>query len=826
MAFLPALFENLQVNIPSNLASSGQNTLTYTILAPNNSTVTQDNFNIRLISAEGVKAVLPVTINLDRIIPRLVASVDTLTSGMLRGDQTFVEFTVTNQGGAIANNIKVLLPNVPWLKLASPTTISTLGIGESAKISLLLTPNANLELVEYTGNLLLDADGNEGDLSLPFNFRAVSNAVGTLRVNVEDEFTYYAEGSPKLANATVILRDYFTSAEIRRTITNQTGMVAWDNIPEGYYKLEVKAENHDSFSQNIQLDAGEIETITSFLPRQAVRYIWTVVPTGINDEYKITITSVFEADVPTPVITVEPEQIDMAYLQDIGNISQIDMTFTNHGLVASQTPYTLIFPDNDSFPLTKLYQFTPLISSFDRLEAKESLSIPVRITRIADCPEGDSSIIDIPFPILGIDTGFSGILPLFEPAIQYLHIEVCGDGSESELPKLPKSNENIPVIVLRIPNSDATVKIQIDQQALMTRSAFVGTLNIDNGNDFSLENISINLQIKDATGNIVNGLFGITQPTLINLSAVDGTGILTPDNPITPEDEGVGSAEWTFIPTNLAAPDVPLQYAIGGTLSYVEDGKTITVPLISPPVTVYPQAELYLDYFQSRNVYGDDPYTDLVEPSIPFSLAVLVRNEGKGDATNLKITSSQPKIIENKSGLLIDFNIIASQINGEDAEPSLSVNFGDIKAGGTAVGDWLLKSSLQGKFIEYDATFEHVNSLGKPELSLIKEVKIHELIQKVQADGDDLPDFLVNDIVDSNVAPDTLYFSQGGTAPVKIATNISADRVVTFSDRTVQVTATMEDGWTYLNLLDPGQGFFNVKRITRADGSEVPLSNF
>lgn len=230
----------------------------------------------------------------------------------------------------------------------------------------------------------------------------------------------------------------------------------------------------------------------------------------------------------------------------------------------------------------------------------------------------------------------------------------------------------------------------------MTCSAFIGNLEIDNGNATSLENISVNLQVKDAQGNIVNDLFGITAPVLINLSAVNGTGILTPDNPDTPEDEGVGSAEWTFIPTNLAAPEVPAEYTIGGTLSYRENGNLVSVPLISTPVTVFPQAELYLDYFQSRNVYGDDPFTDAIEPAIPFSLAVLVNNKGKGDAKNLRITSSQPKIIENEKGLLIDFNIIGSQVNGEEAAPSLAVNFGDIKAGETATADWLLKSTLQG----------------------------------------------------------------------------------------------------------------------------------
>ena len=817
----------IQVSLPSSLPGSGQAAISYTILAPNQSSVSQDDFTLRLTSTEGVGASLPISATLERLAPRLVASVEALTSGMLRGDQTTVECSVTNTGGAAAKNIKVQIPGQPWLKLASPATISNLGVGETTKISLLLSPNSQLDLGEYTGNLYLDSDGSDGDLPVPFKFRAISDAVASLRVNVENEFTRYAAGSPKLADATVILRDYFSSAEIRRAVTSTAGIVAWDEIPEGYYKLDVQAANHKSFSQNVKLEAGETETITSFLSRQAVRYVWNVVPSEIEDEYSITLTSVFEADVPQPVITVEPEQIDMAYLKQIGNVNQIDLTFTNHGLVATDTPYMLVFPDTGEFPLTEFYKFSPLIKTIDRLEAKESLTVPVRITRVSECRDGDCSIIDVPFPILGVPF-FGTFFPLEEPAIEYLNIEVP-NGKDGEWPqfKIPPAVDapDIP-IVIRIPNSDATVKIQINQQALMTRTAFIGTLTIDNGNDFSLENIKVELQIKNAQGANATELFGISQPALINLSAADGTGSLRADDPNTAQDEGVGSAEWTFIPTNSAAPDAPLQYAIGGTLSYVEGGKSITVPLLSPPITVYPQAELYLDYFQSRNVYGDDPYTDLVEPSIPFSLAVLARNEGKGDAKNLRITSSQPKIIENKSGLLIGFNIIGSQVNGAEAEPSLTVGLGDIKVGGTAVGDWLLKSSLQGKFNEYEVTFEHVNSLGKPELSLIKAVKIHELIQKVSADGDELPDFLVNDLPDAQVTPDTLYFSKGGTAPVQQASQVRADDLVTLTDRSVEIKATLESGWSYFNLLDPGYGFFNIKKITRNDGSEVPLSNF
>ncbi|MFM6729460.1 MAG: S8 family serine peptidase, partial [Dolichospermum sp.] len=338
------------------------------------------------------------------------------------------------------------------------------------------------------------------------------------------------------------------------------------------------------------------------------------------------------------------------------------------------------------------------------------------------------------------------------------------------------------------------------------------------------------LQIKDQNGNIVNDKFGITAPILSNITAVDGTGILTGDNPNTPQKEGIGSAKWTFIPTNLAAPEIPTQYNIGGTLSYLESGKTITVPLLSSPVTVYPQAELYLDYFHQRDVFADDPFTDdIVETSVPYSLAVLIRNEGKGDAKNLRITSGQPKIVENEKGLLIDFQIIGSEVNGQGVTPSLTVNFGDIKAGKTAVADWLLKSSLQGKFIDYKATFEHINSLGKAELSLIKEVKIHELIHTVQvnhSNPDNLPDFLVNETFDAQFTPDIIYFSSGGTAPVKAVKNATIDAPPTLSDLTVQISAAVENGWNYFRLDEPGNSQYDIVKILRSDGTEIGLDNF
>ncbi len=229
---------------------------------------------------------------------------------------------------------------------------------------------------------------------------------------------------------------------------------------------------------------------------------------------------------------------------------------------------------------------------------------------------------------LSFDRGFEDIFAEAEQIAQHIISEV-ERLSNSYFSSFSTSSLEAESEEIQAENASvcATVTIQIDQEAVMTRAAFLGNLEIENGNPTNLTNLSVILQIKDENGNIVNDLFGITDPILSNITAVDGTGILTGNDPNTPQNEGIGSAKWTFIPTNLAAPEIPTQYNIGGTLSYLENGKTITVPLLSSPVTVYPQAELYLDYFHQRDVFADDPFTDdIVETSVPYSLAVLIKN--------------------------------------------------------------------------------------------------------------------------------------------------------------------------------------------------------
>ena len=79
--------------------------------------------------------------------------------------------------------------------------------------------------------------------------------------------------------------------------------------------------------------SGVTNDVTAFLSRQTVRYSWTVVPTQVQDRYRIVVETTFEANVPAPVVTIEPSVIDLAEMP--GDDWQVDLTVSNHGLIAA-----------------------------------------------------------------------------------------------------------------------------------------------------------------------------------------------------------------------------------------------------------------------------------------------------------------------------------------------------------------------------------------------------------------------------------------------------------------------------------------------------------
>lgn len=370
-----------------------------------------------------------------------------------------------------------------------------------------------------------------------------------------------------------------------------------------------------------------------------------------------------------------------------------------------------------------------------------------------------------------------------------------------------------------------SVTINITQKVVMTREAFEGTLTIYNGNKTTaMQEIKLDLEIKDENGVLRNDLFQIDTKALSILTGIDGNGTLAADQK--------GSATILFIPEKGAAPTVPKSYSFGGSFSYLDPftNVTVTKPLFPVTLDVNPSPDLFLHYFMQRDILGDDALTEPIEPIVPAELAVMVQNNGYGTAKNVRIESAQPKIVENEKGLAVNFALIGSNLNGQPTQLGLTnINFGNIAPKTSTIGQWWFTSDLLGHFISYETKLTHLDSRGNPDLSLISGATLHELIKSVRVYSgveDNINDFLVNEVQDSKETPDIIYLSNGGTLDVYPAVNSSTTGSIASGNNEIELLVTpKQPGWNYHKLDDPGNGEYKIISVTRSDGQIIPLDN-
>jgi phage gp36-like protein len=359
----------VQVNAPSELGPSASAQVTYTISATNDSILTNSAAQIRFVSAEGAVATLPLNIAVVSQAPRLAATPGALNAGMLRSSQKIVEFEISNTGGAATGELTVALPNAPWLALVTPAHVPSLAPGQKATIDLALTPAADLALGPYSGTIVISSTAT--NLTIPFQFTAVSDLVGDVHVTVVDEFTFFAEGAPKVSGATVTLTDPATNEIVRTGTAAADGELSFTGVREGYYYIESRAAEHSSQRSTVLVTASQTTEVSVFLAREFISYTWIVTPTEIEDHYIFVLDVTFTTNVPAPVVTVEPASIDLSTLTD--DVTQMNFTITNHGLIAAEHV-------NLSFQDDPVWKFTPLAGYIGTLAAQQSVVVPVTIT--------------------------------------------------------------------------------------------------------------------------------------------------------------------------------------------------------------------------------------------------------------------------------------------------------------------------------------------------------------------------------------------------------------------------------------------------------------
>lgn len=377
----------------------------------------------------------------------------------------------------------------------------------------------------------------------------------------------------------------------------------------------------------------------------------------------------------------------------------------------------------------------------------------------------------------------------------------------------------------------AIVKIEILQELALERIGFLATLKVTNNEvDASITDFSANLTFGSAPNFIddpvvdTSDLFFVQRPSLSGVNAVDGTGIIRPGE--------TAIVEWFIIPKIAAGGTTPegIAYQVGASLSgriYGEEIDQDTLLVLPDIITVLPEPQLNITYFQPRDVTGDDPFTPQVEAPIPFTLGVIVKNEGYGPARKLTIKSEQPRIVDNFQGLILVAQLLGARVDDEPLDrTSLTVNLGDIEPGRCRKGAWDMITSLSGEFVEFKASYTHASELGGEDTSVITNLDaffiVHEVLND-QPGRDSQLDFLamVND--NRELIPDTLYETDCNVLPVNRLEQVVLDSY-NGVEAVLNVNADFEN-WTFIQIPDPAQAKFPIVSVTRSDGRVLNLNN-
>jgi len=882
----PATGVQLTFNALNDLSAGGAAKLKYTLTGSTISTSNQyDQLKFQITTNEGASLDITAYYYCRSAKATLKASVPSIQTTMAKGAIRTYQFTVTNNGKGASGKISVMIPTTSWLSLVTPAEIPSLGYGELATVVLQLSPTENMPAnIPITGTIAINCENGNG-IPLPYSIETVSEKTGTLKIDVCDEYTYNTEAAPHLSGALVKVKLPYTGVIVSDGVTGADGLYTLTNLPEGYYTIVVTAPKHGNYQNEIYVEPGKTTTEVVFIQFQAITYSWDVIQTTVEDKYEVSLTTKFETNVPKPVVLIDlPDKLPAL---SVNEEFAFIVNLTNVGLITAKN-VELNFPDHPIYEFITSYKPSDIaanttIQVFVIMHHKNVIqkSTVGTITTLNDITGVVFDAKDVFCNVYSLVADYfylCGGYELRQAAVKAMDIDVidfiCSDfkitipwpenpinpipnnpipnkppGGNNELqgpwdngnynpdcllytlcPGLkrnPSNTKGLKKVNSSVEEQNsvcASVSLKFNQSVTLTREAFKGTLKIMNGAETAdMKNIKLDLEIKDETGMIRNDLFQINTISLDQITGIEGNGIIEPMK--------TGSAIIQFIPEKGAAPIISKAYSFGGSFSYLDPftGVIVTNKLLPVTLTVKPCPDLYLTYFMQRDVFGDDPLTATVEPIEPAELSLLINNKGAGDATKVVLDSEQPKIIENEKGLNIDFKMIGSSLNGAAASIGLTkVDFGSIPAGKTSFGQWWFTSSLLGHFSKYEAKLTHLTSYDNPDLSLISDVSVHELIRSLNvatSTGTALTGFLANDIPDADDAPDMLYLSDGNIDEVSAVSEAVNTKV---SDINYSLTVKPSKvGWNYGITNDPGNGHMKLISVVRQkDNASISLRNF
>lgn len=376
---------DISLDCPSSIEAGKTADLQYSVKGTAPSVVGEwDVIKLKVESGEGASCNVTIRFYCRNAQGKLVADIEEIRTSMTVGQPREYSLSITNVGSGPTGAITLSLPD--WMKSVTPRQMPSLSADESANIVLQFTPSDKMQLnVPVTGQIGVNCENGEG-FPLKYVVEPVSDATGTLVVDVCDEYTYYTEAAPHVEGAEVAVMHPVSKAVLATGVTDSKGIYSIE-LPEGYYALKVTCPRHESYLGKILVDPGRTTTKVIDLSVSGVQVTYSVEETEVEDEYTVVTNYTYSTEVPVPVVvTTQDREVNGQDLA-VGESVIVNITVTNEGLI---TALDFQFGEpvcSEEWAMTFLGDMGP----FD-LPAKQSYTIPLKVTRLAD--SGNHKIVN------------------------------------------------------------------------------------------------------------------------------------------------------------------------------------------------------------------------------------------------------------------------------------------------------------------------------------------------------------------------------------------------------------------------------------------------
>ncbi len=327
--------------------------------------------------------------------PVIYTAPDHVETGMALDDTMTETIRIENRGTADLTDVRLEIVNQDgttasgWVLLSAAADHDALAVGESMEVSVSFAPASSAVLDGIYSFYLRLTAANYPETDILLHVAVTQSGEGSALFKVSDIYTGTLDSGSQeiiqgLVGARIKVQNEAVLTEEYTGTTDSLGELLLTDLPAGRYKFRITAENHQEYIGRLWIKPGITSTQALFLAYNLVTVEWSVTETTIEDEYEVTLNAVYETDVPAAVVVAEPSSVTLPEMAP-GDVFTGEVKLTNYGIIYAEN-IDFFLPEEDPY-----YRYELLGAIPEKINAKESIRVPYRITCLRDQAGGTGS---------------------------------------------------------------------------------------------------------------------------------------------------------------------------------------------------------------------------------------------------------------------------------------------------------------------------------------------------------------------------------------------------------------------------------------------------